>query len=370
MKRLAPLPAYILQRHDHAFTASIQTALDMVLNGHLPQFPKRKGGGFGKLKALNSTDIASLKEIRDLFVKHRLLTATAEQIRSNVIYHNPPLTPLPQNVIDLLLELFNYSEFQQGRILVFRKGKFYWETPDEPWGGYEYMQYHTETLKYCPYCNADTVYAFKKNNAKQPAKVVSALDHFYPKSQYPFLALSLYNLVPVCSRCNSQLKGSADMTDVANPYIEDVHRSVVFFPVIKSIQPALSKSCSVAVLPRKCCDSKAIEFVRRFELESLYSSAFSREAYLCLERVRNFTPAFRLDLARRINQSDPRLIESLLFGMSLEESEINNTRLGKMTLDIFEQFHDWQRMNCHCQQDKQGNPLKTFYCKEIPDENP
>ena len=338
MKRLAPIPDFILRRHDHAFSFSLQKALDMIVAGLSPKFPLRKEVVFGEVNTLSPIEFASLKEIRDLFVRHRLLTASTEQIRSNVVCHNPPLTPLPKKVINLLSELFNYSEFKQGRILVFRKGKFYWETPDEPWGGYEYLQYHTETLKYCPYCNADTVYAFKKNNAKQSA--VSALDHFYPKSQYPFLALSLYNLVPVCARCNSQMKGCADMTDVANPYIEDVHPNVVFFPVIESIQPSSKKSCSVVVLPRKCCDPKAIEFVRRFKLESLYSSAFSREAYLCLERVRNFTPEFRLDLARRINQSDPRLIESLLFGMPLEESEINNTRLGKMTLDIFEQFHD------------------------------
>lgn len=340
MKRLPRIPDTILQRHDQAFFSSIRTALDSIVDrGHLI-FPRRKKGGFVKRLRLSSKDKADMALIRDLFVQYRLLTATAEQIQTiihEIVATHPPFS---KKVIKLLSELFDYTEFQQGKILVLRKGKFYWETPDEPWGAYEYLQYHNEILKYCPYCNADTVYAFKKGNTKKPVKVVSALDHFYPKSKYPFLALSLYNLIPVCSRCNSQMKGSADMSDVANPYIEDVHQNVLFFPVIDSIQPSSNQSCSVAILPRKHCDSKAIEFVRRFELESLYSSAFARDAWLCMEKVRLFTPEFRRDLARRIRQDDPQLVELLLFGMPLDESEINKTRLGKMTLDIFEQFQD------------------------------
>lgn len=340
MKRLPRIPDTILQRHDQAFFSSIRTAFDSIVDrGHLI-FPRRKNGVFAKRLRLSSKDKADVALIRDLFVQYRLLTATAEQIRSIINGIVSTHTHFSKTVIELLSELFDYTEFQQGKVLAFRKGKFYWETPDEPWGGYEYLQYHTESLKYCPYCNADTVYAFEKNNTKKPRKVVSALDHFYPKSQYPFLALSLYNLVPVCSRCNSQMKGCTDMADVANPYIEDIHQNVFFFPVIGSIQPASNKSCSVAVLPRNGCDPKAIEFVRRFELESLYSSAFARDAWLCMEKMRLFTPEFRRDLERRINQRDPRFIESLLFGMPLEEAEINKTRLGKMTLDIFKLFQD------------------------------
>jgi hypothetical protein len=60
----------------------------------------------------------------------------------------------------------------------------------------------------CPYCQqslAVTIYRDKKSKALRPT-----LDHFYPKSEYPYLALSLYNLVPSCYPCNSSLKGKID----------------------------------------------------------------------------------------------------------------------------------------------------------------
>lgn len=60
----------------------------------------------------------------------------------------------------------------------------------------------------CPYCQqagALTIYRDPKTKSFRPT-----LDHFYPKSQYPYLALSLYNLVPSCHTCNSSLKSTCD----------------------------------------------------------------------------------------------------------------------------------------------------------------
>lgn len=47
----------------------------------------------------------------------------------------------------------------------------------------------------CPYCNRNFV-----NSALD--KTMCDLDHFYEKSEYPILAISFYNLVPVCHYCN------------------------------------------------------------------------------------------------------------------------------------------------------------------------
>jgi hypothetical protein len=52
-------------------------------------------------------------------------------------------------------------------------------------------------LGVCPYCDGTL--------APKRAKV----DHFYPKSEYPFLAVAPENLVPACTDCNSvQVKGA------------------------------------------------------------------------------------------------------------------------------------------------------------------
>lgn len=85
-----------------------------------------------------------------------------------------------------------------------------------------------ETLGCCPYCGADLVLS----NCK--------LDHFFPKSKYPTLALVLSNLVPSCGDCNSLYKGEIDPLDgvvcdheieeVCLPYHADLHS--FFVPVI------------------------------------------------------------------------------------------------------------------------------------------
>lgn len=73
----------------------------------------------------------------------------------------------------------------------------------------------------CPYCNREYInnYFNNTNNHKSTAD----LDHFYPKSKYPFLALSLYNFIPSCQICNSRFKGDEDFYegDYIYPYEEE-----------------------------------------------------------------------------------------------------------------------------------------------------
>lgn len=338
MKKLPAIPDDILQEHERTYFDSIKTVLDLLSKGLNFAF-RGKYSATIKYHFQSSSGIAQyFKHVRDLFVSCRLLTASAEKLRDTVLNWQPPPIDSSEcvHVSELYQKIFNYSAFRQGKKLVHKNGVFYWETNATGWGGYEFLQYHSRTVKYCPYCNADTVYAFEKGNHK---KVASALDHFYPQSKYPFLALSLYNLVPVCSRCNSQMKGDADMTKVANPYIEDMHQNVCFFPILPNASPSLDDPCHIAVLPRKkAYDPRAKEFVRLFELERLYSSAFARDALLCMERVRLYTPEFKRFMASFIGAKDPRIVDVLLFGAPPDESKINQTRLGKMVLDIVERF--------------------------------
>jgi hypothetical protein len=61
----------------------------------------------------------------------------------------------------------------------------------------------------CPYCNRNFIRLV--NN-----KRTDELDHFYPKSKYPFLAISFYNLIPSCKTCNQTFKKAEEIS--INPY--------------------------------------------------------------------------------------------------------------------------------------------------------
>lgn len=55
----------------------------------------------------------------------------------------------------------------------------------------------------CPYCKANFISLVEaKSKTLKPD-----LDHFYPKSKYPYLATTFSNLIPSCTICNSRLKG-------------------------------------------------------------------------------------------------------------------------------------------------------------------
>lgn len=55
-------------------------------------------------------------------------------------------------------------------------------------------------IKACVYCNAQSAITTVKKGEKVSSKF--ELDHFYPKSKYPFLSTSFFNLQPCCSSCN------------------------------------------------------------------------------------------------------------------------------------------------------------------------
>lgn len=74
------------------------------------------------------------------------------------------------------------------------------------WGAYGYVMALGQ--KVCPYCNRNYITPLYSKKGK----VRADLDHFFPKHKYPYLSLSLFNLVPSCRFCNSSLKGKQNFT--------------------------------------------------------------------------------------------------------------------------------------------------------------
>jgi len=71
-------------------------------------------------------------------------------------------------------------------------------------------------LQTCPYCNRSYIHSVNKRGVVRPQ-----IDHFYPKSLFPYLGLSFYNLIPSCSVCNgTTAKGERDSLDegLTSPY--------------------------------------------------------------------------------------------------------------------------------------------------------
>lgn len=78
------------------------------------------------------------------------------------------------------------------------------------WGAYAYVL--SLKIKVCPYCNRNYVLPIYSEEGKMRAD----LDHFFAKNIYPYLSISIYNLVPSCKYCNSSLKGKKEFTYEGN----------------------------------------------------------------------------------------------------------------------------------------------------------
>ncbi len=77
----------------------------------------------------------------------------------------------------------------------------------------------------CPYCNRQYTFTLK-NDGVRPQ-----FDHYFPKSLFAYLSVSLYNLIPSCSICNSKkqaLNTYQIMNDLYYPYDDEFGCDVVF----------------------------------------------------------------------------------------------------------------------------------------------
>lgn len=67
----------------------------------------------------------------------------------------------------------------------------------------------------CPYCNRNYTFIVDDKHHKLRPEI----DHFYPKSLYPFLTMSFYNLIPSCPICNHTKKDKDSYQEnLINPY--------------------------------------------------------------------------------------------------------------------------------------------------------
>lgn len=116
-------------------------------------------------------------------------------------------------------------------------------------------------VRVCPYCNRIYTITLPSKeelaNEKEFKTTRATLDHFYPKNKYPYLALSLFNLVPSCHICNNN-KGAEDKK-IIYPYDEAFEKNAVF-----RIIPDLKASREEESNPLNFLLGESIQFYIRF----------------------------------------------------------------------------------------------------------
>lgn len=200
-------------------------------------------------------------------------------------------------------------------------------------------------IKTCVYCNAQYAVSFTVKNGKEYAQF--EIDHWMPKSEYPYLSISFYNFVPCCPACNKHksyqplsfcLYSESPKGNTSEEYdpfvfcIPDKNLS----RYIASLNPELLK----IEFRSRFSDSLLEKDFDRFAINEMYE-LFRDEAALTIQRFLFYSEAYRKQLKSNycmIFNSGGLSLEEFIYGIRLSQSNVLSRPLGKMTHDIREQL--------------------------------
>lgn len=190
----------------------------------------------------------------------------------------------------------------------------------------------------CPYCNINSIYTIieeEKNKIVRPE-----FDHFFDKATYPILSLSIYNLIPSCHQCNSNLKGteSFNLNEYIHPYVDDLDKEMKFNLKLLDSKFYYSidgfdiecKNINKSVKVKKHLEIFKIEerykYLKDIILELIQKKYMYNESYLD-----ELTKKYEGTLFK--NKED---LMRLVSGGYISEDEINKRPLSKLIKDISE----------------------------------
>lgn len=193
-------------------------------------------------------------------------------------------------------------------------------------------------LEVCPYCNRQYITSFQ---ASRKQYVTADLDHFYPQSLFPLLALSLYNLIPVCLVCNRMVKKDG-FGNIWNPYragFSDLVHFEVDNP--KNVQALVGNNDEFTLklkndAPQGSSDFEVTEnTIRFFRLEEIYQShkQFVREL---LHKKHAYNETYLRQLQDIFQKAGVGMAGAnlILYGSEMDKDRIGERILGKLTYDI------------------------------------
>lgn len=182
----------------------------------------------------------------------------------------------------------------------------------------------------CPYCNRNYIYVIEN-----PMGVKPQIDHFFPKTKYPFLALSFYNLIPSCQTCNGfDAKGETDpvTSKLTNPYLIK-NKDFLFDFTIKnaSLLNPLSNKDSINVK----INTTHTGNLNVFKLAKLYSRHSDHVAELYVKAALKYSGQYRnyLKSYTGINLSDVE-IDRMILGNYADPDHVHKRPFAKLYQDI------------------------------------
>ena len=220
------------------------------------------------------------------------------------------------NVYSEVEEIFNYRDFT---------------TKNEKYNAYHLAE--KLDIPTCPYCNR--MYT-KTVTGEAGEKVIRPeFDHWFPKSQYPLLALSFYNLIPSCHICNSNLKGKIkpDLKYHFHPYNPINNFNPIFSYELKDYDDSYKIKIKIGIR------REFEESLKIFELENIYQA--HEDEVKDLIKIRQAYSDKYIDMLndslKGVNLSKEEVYR-LAFGVHYEDDKFDRRPLSKLKKDILKEL--------------------------------
>ena len=185
----------------------------------------------------------------------------------------------------------------------------------------------------CYYCNIDFINKFDTKNGE---KYAFTLDHFLDKGTYPYLALSLYNLVPCCYVCNSKIKHQNEIKTLPPTCDKfDFDKKVKFKTFITNKNLIIKNENDFKLLLKEDFSDKYEEYIDVLELNNRYE--FHKYKVLEFIEKRKSYPDSRIKELALLTQKTEEEIKQDIFGEFLE-NDLHKRPLSKLIKDISEEL--------------------------------
>lgn len=192
----------------------------------------------------------------------------------------------------------------------------------------------------CLYCNAQFTLAIGKDGTKK--KLLFQLDHFYNKSKFPFLSLTLGNLIPSCSTCNiSKSSKSFTLITHIHPYHGDANIMFDFYIDENNALEYLIGNRNYKLLTPKVnvVDPRFDDHKTTFGIEAIYEKhADVVEELLLKSLYYNKSKREELEMEFADLNLSGSVIDRFVLGNYSLDSEINKRPLSKLSKDIGKQL--------------------------------
>lgn len=201
-------------------------------------------------------------------------------------------------------------------------------------------------IKCCPYCNMHYTLVVPAGGREKSSKMIAEFqfDHFFSKSEFPLLSMSLYNLIPACANCNFS-KSDTRLSLDFHPYHSDLDSKFKFEIAKEELNLIMMKEPSdklrVRIVAKDSNDKNRIKnYADKLNIEANYSrhrdivEQINEGIYL--ESYYNESLNFINLGIKSTELREQRLRKQLLLGGTTDREEIGAYPLSKFRHDIYE----------------------------------